>query len=314
MAEYAAERVYLCPGMMCDSCSLTDFQIIQRYLDNDEEALRTFEEHGIIPTTRLCGNCGRELTLRSDKRAFQCYKRVKIPNTDETKRCDFYASQFKETWMDRAKISPSANILFVNCFLRPTFSMAICHENLKLAGHTIVTWKQFCLGVCEAWMDNQEPIGGPGKVVEVAEIYFSKQTKYKPDMDGVWVFGGVERGTDRKFILPIESRDAATLIPLCQKHIVPGTTVYSDKLRMYNALGFLGYAHQVAESSYGSVHTNNIKSLWVDIKAWVLRASSSNLHYREYFAKYLFLYCHPDHKTVFHHFLLQIARFCPVPE
>ena len=59
--------------MECDG-SATEYQIIQRYLDNDQEALRFFENHGIIPTKRRCRRCNSELEIISEERHFRCYK------------------------------------------------------------------------------------------------------------------------------------------------------------------------------------------------------------------------------------------------
>lgn len=302
--------------MECKTCSLTEFQIIQRFLENDEEALRAFEEHGVIPTHRQCGNCGRLLSLRSDKRAFQCYRRVKIPKTKRDRRCDFYASQFKGTWLEKAKLSPSANILFVNAYLRKTFSHALCEQNLGLAPHTVVKWKGFCAEVCERWLREQKPIGGPGKVVEIADsIFGEKKLDGGITVDGVWVFGGIERETCRSFILPVEGCDAATLIPLCRKHILPGTTIHTDDWEAYQSLGDLDYVHKVcslpSEAPDAKVHISNIVRLLTDIKTRVPR--NKNHSYRQYLVRYLFLYGHPDHKTIFHDFLRQIARVYPPP-
>ena len=41
-------------------------------------------------------------------------------------------------------------------------------------------------------------------------------------VDGSWVFGGFERGSTRCFLSIVDRRDAATLIPLIKKNILPG--------------------------------------------------------------------------------------------
>lgn len=40
--------------------------------------------------------------------------------------------------------------------------------------------------------------------------------------DGVWVFGGIERGSGKCFLTVVDKRDKATLIPLIKKWILPG--------------------------------------------------------------------------------------------
>ena len=43
------------------------------------------------------------------------------------------------------------------------------------------------------------------------------------------VFGGMERTTGECFLVEVEHRDAATLLPIIQQHVRPGNIVYSDE-------------------------------------------------------------------------------------
>ena len=43
-----------------------------------------------------------------------------------------------------------------------------------------------------------------------------------------WVFGGYDVADKVGFMVPVDRRDAATLLPIIQQHIAPGTTVVSD--------------------------------------------------------------------------------------
>jgi hypothetical protein len=104
-----------------------------------------------------------------------------------------------------------------------------------------------------------EMIGGEGAVVEIDESKFGKRKLYSLignlfaiiifrciicigkyergyPRDGVWIFGGVERGTDRCFLIPVKNRSAAVLIPEIQKYIRPGTTIISDCWKAYRRL------------------------------------------------------------------------------
>lgn len=310
--------------MECAGCSLSEVDILShfcRHIDKDKEALDIFEAHGVIRRRRSCGKCGRELNVSAEGR-FECHKRFRPNPKKKTEvRCNFRCSQFEGTWLEKAKIPPSVNLLFINGFLRKTFYQDFFSRNFGLAARTIVDWKNFCGEVCVRWLEDQAPIGGPGKVVEIDESKFGKR-KYHVGrrVDGVWVFGGVERETQKRFIVPVEKRDAATLLPLCQKYILPGTTIHSDCWKAYNDLQHLGYTHLVVNHSQHfvdpvtGVHTNTIESLWKDIKGWVLRAGNKKAHYHQYFARYLFCHSHPDHSTIFHHFLREIARCYPPPQ
>ena len=92
-------------------------------------------------------------------------------------------------------------------------------------------WSNFCREVCIDEVITQEPrIGGVGTIVEIDESLFGKNKFGRGELhDGRWVFGGVQRGTGEWFLVPVERRDAETLLALIVKHAVPGTTIYSDK-------------------------------------------------------------------------------------
>jgi transposase-like protein len=57
------------------------------------------------------------------------------------------------------------------------------------------------------------------------------------------VFGGVERGTGRLFMVPVEKRDKETLLAVIKHWILPGSTIYSDSWKAYDCLGKEGFEH-----------------------------------------------------------------------
>ena len=68
-----------------------------------------------------------------------------------------------------------------------------------------------------------------------------------------WVFGGYDVADKVGFIVPVDRRDAATLLPIIQQHIAPGTTVVSDLWAAYNTLGTQGYQHLTVNHTYNFV-------------------------------------------------------------
>lgn len=89
----------------------------------------------------------------------------------------------------------------------------------------------------------------------------------------VWVFGMVDTThvPALGYMEIISNRDAATLYPIIQAHIRPGTVIWSDKWSVYNRLavtipGVTG--HQTVNHSLHfknpatGVHTNTIESYW----------------------------------------------------
>ena len=55
-------------------------------------------------------------------------------------------------------------------------------------------------------------------------------------MEGHWVFGGTKRITGECFLVEAKHQDAATLLPLIQHHIRPGSTIYSDEWKAYSRI------------------------------------------------------------------------------
>lgn len=55
-------------------------------------------------------------------------------------------------------------------------------------------------------------------------------------MEGVWVFGGVERDTGKCFLEAVPDRTEKTLIGLIKKWIKPGTIIISDCWRAYSKI------------------------------------------------------------------------------
>lgn len=308
--------------MVCQGCSISEETLIRACCASDKEALRILEEHGVIPVKRTCGRCGRELKLDPDRSEFRCHKRFKRqPRCKAVVRCNFYASRFKDTWLENTKLSPKKILLFINAFLRKSFSQDYFTRNYNLSSATIVEWKSFCSEVCESWVLNQKPIGGPGKVVEVVVNPVTKgKNNNTRDVGGVCVFGGIERGTNRCFLVPLKHGDPDTLPALCQEYILPSTTVYSPAQPAFEGLSKLGYQHKFVSQSEGGVcpvddvHINSISSLWDDMKSWVFRAGTRKVSYRQYLARYLFCRSHPDHSTILHHFLCEVALHNPPPQ
>ena len=114
-----------------------------------------------------------------------------------------------------------------------------------------IDWFNFFRDVCgQHFVNHPIEIGGPGTVVEIDESKFGKRKYNRGRMvDGHWVFGGIERGTTKLFMVVVEDRSADTLIPIIQRFIRPGTLIISDEWHAYSTLSSLGYQHQTVNHS-----------------------------------------------------------------
>ena len=98
----------------------------------------------------------------------------------------------------------------------------------------MIDWFNFFRDVCAQYFPYHPiTIRGLGTVVEIDESKFGKRKYYRGGMvDGHWVFGGIEHGTTKSFMgVVVDDRSTATLIPIIQCYIRPGTLIISDKWR-----------------------------------------------------------------------------------
>jgi len=74
-----------------------------------------------------------------------------------------------------------------------------------------------------------QEIGGPNITVEIDDSKFGRR-KYNRGhkVKGQWVFGGVNRESEKTFLVPVPDGTADTLMAVLRDWIEPGTTVISD--------------------------------------------------------------------------------------
>ena len=177
-----------------------------------------------------------------------------------------------------------------------------------------------------SWAKSQDPIGGPGVIVEADETHWCKR-KYNRGRDTihVWIFGAVERGTNRKVIMPLTEtteaesykRDSATLIPIIKKYIREGSTIMTDCWKAYDCLKNEGYVHQTVNHrkefvrAGGEIHTQKIERAWGDMKSWSKRRGNSVDNLEQYVGRYLFCRKDANQSMRLHDFLCSAAELYP---
>jgi len=148
-------------------------------------------------------------------------------------------------------------------------------REFRISKQTAVDWDNFHREGCCRWMlANQQgvKIGGPGKVVEVDEMQY-KRKKHgvgrKTSTSDVWVMGGVERGSQRIFLVIVKDRTKQTLQSVIERYVKKGTTVITDAHVSYTGLSEKGYTHKVVNHKYHFVkptdvltHTQSQESIW----------------------------------------------------
>ena len=105
-------------------------------------------------------------------------------------------------------------------------------QELEIGGSaTMCDWMQFCRDICvEHFLRNPRRLGGEGRIVEIDESLFAKR-KYNRGrvVRAQWVFGGWDRESQQGFLFLVEDRSAATLLPIIEEYILPGSIIHSDE-------------------------------------------------------------------------------------
>ena len=153
-------------------------------------------------------------------------------------RCLFQCSEhrhqftiFKGTTFEGTNLPLNKLLLVLLCFYikcRNKWCMMITRVSAK----TISELYNLCNSAMRSYIiDNLEPIGGPGTIVQINESILRRR-KYrrgrtKPQ---IWIVGAIEMlpegRTGRIIITRVPNRTSTTLIPIIQHFIKPGTTIF----------------------------------------------------------------------------------------
>ena len=150
-----------------------------------------------------------------------------------------------------------------------------------LSDETLADWYSYFREVVARCIDERfalaGPIGGPGHIVEIDETKIGHRKYHRGRVvDGHWLIGMVDRGTSelRVEICPQNLRDAATLLPIIQRNVLPGTRIITDEWRAYRTLPTIGYQHDSVNHSLHfvdpndpTVNTQKIESSWHALKS-----------------------------------------------
>jgi len=113
-------------------------------------------------------------------------------------------------------------------------------------------WYQLLREKCsEALLNDPNYVfGGNGDIVQIDESVVVKRI-YNDGcaVDQQWIFALYDRNTKLGYIELVNDRSAQTLIPIIQKFIRPGTTIFSNQWPAYRQLHNLGYDHKTVNHS-----------------------------------------------------------------
>ncbi|GFV01255.1 putative transposase-like protein [Trichonephila clavipes] len=191
---------------------------------------------GLIAASAECSVCKKAMRLMkrnsSDGYIWECHNRG--ANGHRTRR-----SVRKNSWFEESKLSMIEILKLTNMWVRKANRDFIAFER-NVANKTVTDWMSFCR---------------------------EKYNRGKP-VKGTWVFGGIERSTNKCFLHVVKDRSKDTLLASIKSNIKEGTTIISDCWKSYNCLEDEGFLHlSVNHKMYFKVpetgaHTNSIEGSW----------------------------------------------------
>ena len=251
------------------------FRSITIYLDT---CIMWLQSNGLLATGMLC-KCGS--IMRPG--AFSCVAEGKGWRcTDES--CRKFASLRIGSFFEGYNLSLTELVEFLYFWADNLQSTTFLHKNLGWGEHTITDWENFLRDLCvEIFLTNPQPIGGPVHVVEIDESKFGHR-KYSRGrlLSGQWVFGGIDRETKDIFMIPVHDRKANTLIPIIEKYILPGTSIYSYEWASYSSIPSTTFQHLTVNHSLSfvnpvtGVHTQTVESSWGQAKKRLRNSMTTN--------------------------------------
>ncbi|XP_044753610.1 uncharacterized protein LOC123312257 isoform X2 [Coccinella septempunctata] len=172
-------------------------------------------------------------------------------------------------------------------------------QQTEYSESTISAWYHYCREMIIDHFDlhlQNMKLGGPGKIVQIDESKFGRR-KYNRGrrVEGHWVLGMIEDGSEEVAMMVVEFRDAHTLTEQIRNYILPGTTIHTDMWRGYNLLSEAGYVHRRVNHSdpenpfiaSDGTHTQRIESTWRPAKNWFRNKQIPADQFPEYLIEYL---------------------------
>jgi transposase-like protein len=139
--------------------------------------------------------------------------------------------------------------------------------------HTAINWYECCRQLCtRTLLGMNNVLGGPEHIVEIDEsVMFKRKFHVGHQVRERWVFGAWDHTDGRGMLQHVNRRDMATLWPIIQRWVQPGSIIHHDGWASYNNLQNMGFRHemvnhQIEFANINGATTNHVESYWSRIK------------------------------------------------
>ena len=263
----------------------------------------------LVPRAKKCKKCQKMLlsfNFSEGEKYFWC------------KFCSLETYWAYETILERAKISSTQLEILLQIFLNKQtakdayihFSIGFSQEILSL--NTIRRYFSIFSYIVLEFYCRQLKTKMLFGDIEIDETHlFREKPSFAPyrnyQLSDIWLFGLKERKTKEFIVVPVKSRDEATLIKILLRHARVKSTIYSDcysvyvnnhtfpkksKIMTYGCCHhFVNHRIEFINQIFDDIHTNGIESLWSELKNFIRQTNTKTLYFltiaRFYFHKTL---------------------------
>ncbi|KAK3736068.1 hypothetical protein QZH41_008643 [Actinostola sp. cb2023] len=251
-------------------------QINSLHRKSNLQVIRWLQRRNVLANPLYCGTCGRDMDIvqRGRQHIDGYVWRCRGCSKKRSLRTNSFFAHFP-----KIKLADAVTMLYFwseDDGQRKTATKVGISRNLVSKFY----WK---VGeVCTAYLDRYPviPFGGPNCVVQCDESKFCHKRKYNRGRRprDAWVFGVIstEYQPARGYYQVVNGRDRATLLPILELCLNPGSIVHSDDWAAYGNLHRLlpnhVAEHRIVNHSLNfvdpvtGVHTQNMESKWNELK------------------------------------------------
>lgn len=239
-------------------------------IQSTQQVILFMREHGLLAETIQC--CGHDCTLMNDNGSDGEIFRCQVCRKKKSIRTGSFFSR---------SMLQLRHLLCLLYFFANGASVTETRRYLKdmVGKNSIMQWFTYLREICsESLLKKDEIILGEGdnSIVQIDECFMGGKLKYhrgNPQGRGSQqvIFGMIDTQTKKCVVNIVPNRKKETLIPIIQKHVTPGATIYSDEAATYKCLRQKGFVHRTVKhktefKSATGVHTNIIENLWSNLK------------------------------------------------
>ena len=300
--------------------------------ENDLPLFDFLTSHGLIASSQQCEFCGGQMNrVKEDGRLlWMCRRRMFGSKCNRGKKSMRTGTVFANSNLTVQQIV-SIFYHFVYRLSEKQCAQYVCVSSKS--PKTMVKWYKLCREVCTSWFwdpTNTPKLGGYGVIVEIDESYLPGQPKYNRgrrlgttwEDEQKWALGLVQRGSLDAIIQQVPSKRARIdLVPIIEKHTLPGTIYCSDSWKGYNELPLhvnledtlhytVNHTKNYVDPITGA-HTETIEGLWRHLKDFFPNGMLPKDSH-SYIGAFLWhRYCKQRRLDLFIHFLKCCAQIHP---